>query len=112
MTHEQSLALVYNDLTPALAARIEQASNLRVAIRNLPGNRFCFAIVEYVPGSETQAIWNIELPFGALPTAHAHFKASGAFENLFRTKVKATMEHLERMREDLGVEMTIEEAMR
>jgi hypothetical protein len=114
VTHEQSLALVLNDLgsRPQIAEAVSRARNLRVRVRNLPGDSLCFVVMELVPGSETRVEWSAELPFESLPTAYAHFKATGMFEKMFRIKVKTAMEQLERVRRELGIELTIEEAIR
>lgn len=83
-----------------------------MVLRNLPGSRFCFAILEMSPGSSNRVAWQIELPLEQLPTALAEFRRGGAFDSFFKAKVKNAVEHLERIRSGLGIEMTIEEAMR
>lgn len=96
-----------------LAETVRQCRHLiRLRLRNLPGFNFCWVIVKIKPESETQADWQTELPLDALPSALKRFRETKVFDELFKSKVQATVEALEVMRKSLGVTLTIEEAMR
>jgi hypothetical protein len=113
VTHEQALALLREDLTPStLLNAVTGASNLRVRLRDLPGGDFCWAILELVPGQERQAIWSATVPFESLPTAIAYFRANKALESHLRSKARQAMDFLNQLRTRLGVELTVEEALR
>jgi hypothetical protein len=115
VTHEQTIELLLTDvknLAPELVAAVTQAKNLHVLLRDLPGGDFCWAVMELQPGDKRRAVWTKEIPFEALPGVVAHFRANKAFDNYLRERAMRARKYLNQVRAKLGIEMTIEEAMR
>jgi hypothetical protein len=84
----------------------------RGAVRDLPGGDFCWAISEPNPRNTRESLWQFTVSFESLPQVAAYFRESKAFDNYLRVKAKRAVDYLNQIRTRLGIELTIEEAMR